>query len=796
TLRLDQPDSDNIFIHSGENVSIEAETNQEASFQATFNDDVIQTGSGTTFSFSFSPAASGTVVITATNEGNESLAESFTINLNTATETRNLPAGAVPGINYNETDDTEATLVLEAPGKSSVYVVGEFTDWNILPQYQMYRDGELFWLTVSNLTPEQEYAFYYLVDQTIRVADPYSAKILDPNNDPYIPASVYPDLKPYPAQAPAAGDDRLTVLQTGQSDYNWEVNDFQRPEQEDLVVYELLIRDFFGEDFGDGSQTYSNLIDTLSYLERLGVNAIELMPVMEFNGNNSWGYNPAFMFAADKFYGPADSLRKFIDEAHKRDIAVILDMVLNQNDYPAPMVKMYWTGSQPSADNPWFNQTATHPFNVFLDFNHESTYTQEFVDSVNRYWLDEFRFDGFRFDLSKGFTQTDYGDDVGAWGQRDEGRIAILKRMADQIWAFDQDAYVILEHFANNDEEKELANYGMMLWGNMHWDYKDALIGTNKNLSGMYAKDRGWDNNYLVGYIESHDEERVIYELLKNGGSSGNYDVKDLNTALNRIKLGAAFHLLVPGPKMIWEFGEMGYDTSIQLCPDGSMSSNCRVDRKDPEWDYLQDPERKKLFEVYRSLLDLKTMNAVVQNGEFDWSVELQTKYMSYTGTDGALIVVGNFGLETDDVRVPFPATGTYYDYFTDGTLDITSTGYTFTLEPGEFHILSDQDLTPTGDDLVPFTLGEVTGIPQNFAGQAGIEAYPNPVQAKLFVSWPVEQKVEAIVILDVMGRPVASYQTSGRSDMTINTEALPEGAYLIRYHTGEQVYLDRFLKK
>ncbi|WP_243664309.1 alpha-amylase family glycosyl hydrolase [Rhodothermus marinus] len=93
------------------------------------------------------------------------------------------------------------------------------------------------------------------------------------------------------------------------------MTDFERPPAHELVIYELLIRDFVAR------HDYATLIDTLDYLERLGVNAIELMPVAEFDGNISWGYNPAFHLALDKYYGPADDLKRFVDECHRRGIA-------------------------------------------------------------------------------------------------------------------------------------------------------------------------------------------------------------------------------------------------------------------------------------------------------------------------------------------------------------------------------------------------------------------------------------------------------------------------------------------
>ena len=91
--------------------------------------------------------------------------------------------------------------------------------------------------------------------------------------------------------------------------------------------------------------------------------------------------------------------------------------------------------------------------------NHESLYTKRYVNTVNHYWLNEYRIDGLRFDLSKGFTQRNNPENVGAWSLYDASRIAILKRMADRIWEHTPDAYIILEHLSDNSEEKELAEY-------------------------------------------------------------------------------------------------------------------------------------------------------------------------------------------------------------------------------------------------------------------------------------------------------------------------------------------------
>ena len=457
------------------------------------------------------------------------------------------PSGTQHGINYNS--GTSLTLLLFAPYKEFVYLVGDFSDWKVETVYFLNRfetspDNVVWWITLDNVTQETEYAFQYLVDGEIRIGDPYTKKVLDPSNDSFILPETYPDLKPYPHGKTA---ELVSIFQTGQSEYQWQNPNFQKPNEEKLVIYELLMRDFLEE------HDYKTLKDTLNYLKQLGINAIELMPLMEFEGNISWGYNPSFHYALDKYYGPVNDFKAFIDEAHGMGIAVIMDMVLNHAFGQSPMVRLYWdkSNNRPAANSPWFNPIPRHPYNVGYDFNHESAATKYYVDRVNRQWLSEFKIDGFRFDLSKGFTQTFTGNDVNLWGQYDQSRINILERMADSIWASVPDAYVILEHFAVNQEETVLSNYGMLLWGNMNHEYNEATMGYASNLSGATHKSRNWNDMHLVSYMESHDEERLMYKNLLYGNSSGTYNIKSFPIAIQRMKLAGAFYFIIPGPKMM-----------------------------------------------------------------------------------------------------------------------------------------------------------------------------------------------------------------------------------------------------
>ena len=137
-----------------------------------------------------------------------------------------LPSGVKDGINYNS-DNTSVTLVLHAPGKTKVVLIGDFNNWTQSTSYEMNitPDGQKFWLTVSGLTPGTEYAFQYVVDNSIKIADPYSEKILDQNNDPSINDvsgfTVYPNLKAYPTGKTTG---YVSVIQTAKPAYTWTTN--------------------------------------------------------------------------------------------------------------------------------------------------------------------------------------------------------------------------------------------------------------------------------------------------------------------------------------------------------------------------------------------------------------------------------------------------------------------------------------------------------------------------------------------------------------------------------------------
>ncbi|HBH22645.1 MAG TPA: alpha-amylase [Cytophagales bacterium] len=791
-VTLQNPRNDPQFVDTNDELIIEAFAIENATFTLSINGTQVDQKTGLS-EYSYThlvTETSGQIPMSLFVE-DETTDEDTTINfsyiLRIPSVSQPLPDGIIPGINYHDNDDTKATLCLWAPGKNSAFVLGEFNDFKIDANFQMFYAGEYFWLEITGLNPGEEYAFQYLVDESIYIADPYSEKILDPD-DRFIPETIYPNLKPYPEAAlkPDWYKNRLAIIETAQEEFNWQHTDYNRPAKEDLIVYELHIRDFFAED----DRNYLNLIDTLSYLQELGVNTIELMPIQEFAGNSSWGYNPTFMFAVDKAYGTEEALKQFIDAAHEKGIAVVLDIVFNHMDVPNPYVAMWFDYGTFTVepDNPMFNVTATHPFSVFFDMNHESDMAKHFMDTTIHYWINEYKVDGFRFDLSKGFTQTNSGNDVGAWSSRDNSRIALLKRMADKVWSYAPDNWLILEHFADNAEETELSEYGMMLWGNMHGSYKETILGfhdNNKsNLEWGYAKERGWDNLNLVTYMESHDEERQTVEARENGRIAGDYNTRRLSTALERIKAASAFLYFTPGPKMLWQFGELGYDISI--------NENGRTGEKPVKWEYYDEPARKKLYDVISEITALRS-SIDLTNAGFNWSVDGETKWISIDADPFDITIATNFDVISKEIAPQFAQTGTWYDLFTDETIEVTGSSQVFTYAPGQFHIFTSQEIEGVKSDLVPWNPNRITSVEDELI-DSNIIIYPNPAQTEINVSL-LNGEYHNISIHDMNGRFINDVSINPGGITNIDVSTLNSGMYYLRVETQEGISFHKFLK-
>lgn len=596
-----------------------------------------------------------------------------------------LPAGVEPGINI--VDNSTVTLVLydldkEGNHKDFAHVVGDFNNWKLTndAKSQMFRDDAAgcWWITITGLDAAKEYAFQYYVGtkggETIRLADAYCHKILDPDNDSYIPASTYPDNKTYPAGAVGI----VSVFKIQKDGYSWQ-NANPKLDNNRLVIYEMLLRDFTAT--GD----INGALKQLDYLKSLGVNAIELMPVQEFDGNDSWGYNPCFFFALDKAYGTERMYKEFIDACHAKGMGVIFDVVYNHATGNMPFVKLYWDSknSKTAVNNPWFNVDAPHPYSVFHDFNHESDLVRSFVKRSLKYLLDEYHIDGFRFDLTKGFTQNAGGNSSDDNSAYDASRIKILKDYNSAIKAVKADACVILEHFCDDREQKALAEDGMKVWRKLNNAYCQSAMGYSDSSAFTELTTVGTSMPFgsYVGFMESHDEERMGFKQTKYGSGTLKTDVGD---RMKQLATNAAFFFTVSGPKMVWQFGEMGYDVSIE--------ENGRTGKKPLHWEYLDINERKALHDTYAKLISLRNNHPELfaSDASFDWKVSVSDwakgRFITLKSGNKGVVVAGNFTDKSATLSTTFPSTGVWYNYMdSKKVLQVNSSTQDITVPAHEF---------------------------------------------------------------------------------------------------------------
>ena len=802
-LFLDSSIEGQNIVSQGTNLSISATTSLSASFELFANGNSIDdTQSGTKFNTNYTVNENTYFELVATDtNSNTTQSKTFSALINPTVNDAPLPANLEDGINY--IDDTTAILVLYAPGKDYVYAAGSFNNYQPTQSDAMNRDAseDRWWIQINGLTPGQKETYQYWVGDTsplpdspqlVKVADPYSTLILSSFDDKFIPDSTYPNLPDFPEGAAF----EVTVLETGQTPYNWQVDDFQKPKKEDLIVYEVLVRDF------DEDRNYQDLIDRIDYFKNQNINAIELMPVMEFEGNESWGYNTSYHMALDKFYGTENKLKEFIDLCHQNGIAVILDVALNHAFGRNPMVRMWMNDpngdgfGNVSSENPYFNEEAKHSYNVGYDYNHQVPEVQQYTERVIKHWIEEFKIDGFRWDLTKGFTQNSSPNDQSGTNSYQQDRVDVLKDYADYSWSIDDSHYVIFEHLGQDVEEQEWANYrinegkGIMLWGKMTQEYNELTMGQNgnKDISRMGHKSHGFQEARLLGYPESHDEERLMFKNIQFGNdSNSSHNVQDLNVALSRMSALGAVSLLIPGPKMIWHFGDLGMDNSIFTCTNGDVNlpggtdGDCKLSTKpQPQWsnNWLSDAIRSQIYEDWAKMNQLKTGIPVFEgdyaitssSGDFTPRIDIFDNSIPSNQIKN-VIIFSNFDVVPRTIDTNFPAgvTNTWYELMDPtGNSTYPDSKATITLAPGQFLILGNEPQN-------------VLNIKDNVKNSFTL--YPNPSSDYFSLSIDTQE----INIYNLSGQKVKTFNGEYPANHRFEINDLASGFYMVKIKSNQQ---------
>ena len=606
------------------------------------------------------------------------------------------PSNISNGIYYDPEDPTSVTLCTYAASKTAaakhVYVVGDMTNWKLNHDYQLKKDDNYFWIKLTGLEPGKEYRFQYAIERADgehkQISDLYSEKVLSRGDQ--IARKVDPSLIAYPINGADGG--YVTVIQPGKPAFQWSdaTLNFKRPNKDNLIIYELWAYDHTGE------RTLEGLTARMEYFKNLGINAIELMPMCEFEYPDGWGYSPTHYFASHKACGSSEQLKTFIDECHKNDIAVIIDMVLNHATGLNPMNKLYpktgKTGEPEFAQNPWFNVNPPHGDNVFEDWNHDFEPAHEMFTRVFKYWLNEYKVDGFRLDLSHGLC-----------GPTDDAVANLKDYYTNGVKAVSPDAYMILEHWGTDAASRAatLAKEGMMPWAKYNYEFAQVAMGytDGSDISGA-------NRDKYVSYAESHDEERNCAKVKMWG--AGNLH-SDEAARVRRAPLVVGLLTMMNGPKMLYHYEELGYDYSKYQDQYGRWGNDNEDEYKAGK-NYGITPdiqEAVKMYPKHRPELWIRGGVRMESYGTIAKIIQLRTRIMPevFEGnpTDASLssglvrriqwgsnvFVAGNMSA-TEAQTVTLPS-GTWYDYLAGGVAAPDN----YSLQPGEIKVFTGSQIVP-----------------------------------------------------------------------------------------------------
>ena len=716
------------IVASGTTVSFTVNTTENSTITL-YNNDVqfatVDNSATLTGDLTISSAGNNIVTAIATSNGT-TVTQQLTYVVATAPIEATYPGG-VPQMGAVKQSDGSTLFCIAAPGKQQANIFGSWNDYLPSDQtyYQDYQGNRYFWWSVPMLIDGVNYIYFYQIDG-IQVGDPYARLVLDQSNDQYISSDVYPNMPQYPSQYVTGVP--VAVYNSTADTYDWKVKNFKGVDKDRLVIYELLIRDFTGtEGKANGNGTIAGVMSKLDYIQSLGVNAVELLPIMEFNGNNSWGYNPNFYFAPDKAYGTPDAYRELIDALHERGIAVILDIVFNQTDGQHPWYQLY-----PIASNPFYNGTAPHSYSVLNDWKQENPLVQQQFKDALKYWLEAYNVDGFRFDLVKGLGNDDsynatYNSSTNSFTGVTEAktnaynasRVARMKELHSAMKEVNPDAYFINENLAGEKEENEMAEDGELNWANVNYASTQFASGysSGANMNRFYAPNDSRTLGSTVSYAESHDEERMAYSVSKTGakGIKGNTEM-----TMRRLGSVAAIMLMTPGSHMIWQFQELG-DNQTTKNSSGNDTSPKKV-----IWDsYMKSQYRVGLKDTYAALNDIRNNNPTLFGNSATVTMNCNTINWAtgYTialsdGTKELYCVVNPDSTATKSIEVPFKQDASKYQVIANSYNTTPSLNDNIvTLPAGAFVIYATANVAGidnTVTDLIPSVkvisgVGEIT---------------------------------------------------------------------------------------
>ena len=517
-----------------------------------------------------------------------------------------------------------------APNATTVAVSGDWNDWSDDATPMTAEDDGYWYADVDGVEISHEYRFAIQgPDGAVSRIDPYAREVTS-----------------------SIGNGIVTDRA-----YDWGDDAFQMPDWNSLVIYELHLGTFNRPDDGDAPGGFHDAIGRFDHLRALGVNAIQVMPAMEFAGDISWGYNPAHIFAIEGAYGGPTAFKDFVRAAHEAGFAVILDVVYNHFG-PSDLDLWRFDGAgEGDAGGVYFYQdyrAATPWGETRPDYGRPQV--RQFIRDNALYWLEDFHVDGLRFDMTL-YIRTISGDEGNDADQLPDGW-SLMAWLNDEIAARFPGRITIAEDLRQVDGITGATDDGGAGFG-AQWDaafvhpVREALIVDEDDHRSIAALVDALTTTYngdpfqRVVYTESHDE--VANGKARVPAEIGGEDEQRHWAAQKRATLGAALVMTAPGIPMMFQGQEFlqgdWFDDSVPL-------------------DWAQAEDFSGIVRLWRDLIGLRTSEPGLQGRQVDVLLaDDDRKLLAYHRHDGSgeagVLVVMNLRAEgADDVTLDLPGEG------------------------------------------------------------------------------------------------------------------------------------------
>jgi hypothetical protein len=246
---------------------------------------------------------------------------------------------------------------------------------------------------------------------------------------------------------------------------------------------------------------------------------------------------------------------------------------------------------------------------------------------------------------------------------------------------------------------------------------------------------------------------------------------------IKRMMLNTVLFFAIPGPKMIWQFGEFGYDLEL---------NNDRLGVKPTRWEYLENSNRRDLFLVYQAMIYLKTKTDYLDDEYFSWQSDGDVKWIKYDHPQMNIVIYGNTSKESQETTRYLTKPGIWYDYMTGQSIEVNDTNETITLAPGSYGIYSDQPIDNSFERMSENFLTSIASQPME-----SLIFYPNPSTDRIIFTGGV-----------VAGTAYRIYNLSGRiiqqgliKDNIVNIAHLPIGTFIVQVKSRDQLFIHKLIK-